>query len=516
MVQTCCVSKCLSRSRDRMGKKNTWLRFFSFPAWKQGQGPRVSELSKARRMAWISAVRRSNISFSSSTRNKFVCSRHFRTGRPAYEMDQGNTDWAPTLHLGHTETKAADNMRYQRRIGGWNRVTTVNSAVPATPAPDAKEGGDTQTSWQMPIEDEEEATQTALQVPDVNKGIAENKQCVRKKSMDGATNSMHVEMNRLLEENLTLKKELRATEMNEGFFSEDSEKAKDEKVKCYTGLPYWTLLRALHTVIRPCLTTAEGDLSPFQMLLLTLMRLRLHLPQQHLADLFRTSRVTVSDVFRETVDALHFHLAPLVRWPARHSLRHTMPHKFVETFGGRVAVILDFFEISTLKPPHVNIQEKTYPHSKKKHIFKYMIGITPQGSISFVSKGFEGRVSNKHLIEQCGILNKLLPGDMVLADRGYNVGDEVGLMCAEVKSPRTSGGDAQMDPKSVEETRQITHLRVHVERVIGLVRNKYKILQQNIPVSLKAPLKGEEFCFMDKIVTVCCALTNMSPGVVVT
>uniref|UniRef100_A0A3Q1B870 DDE Tnp4 domain-containing protein n=1 Tax=Amphiprion ocellaris TaxID=80972 RepID=A0A3Q1B870_AMPOC len=276
----------------------------------------------------------------------------------------------------------------------------------------------------------------------------------------------------------------------------------DEKVKYYTGLPYWTLLQPLHTVIIPCLTKASRKLSPFQMLLLALIRLRLHLPKQHLACLLQISHTT-SKIFRETMGVLHFHLAPLVHWPARHCLQHTMPHQFVEPFGSHVAVILDCFEIGTEKPSNLKAQAQTYSHYKQKHTVKYLIGITPQGSITFISKGWGGHVSDKYLTEQCGILNKLLPGDLVLADCGFNIGDEVGLMCAEVKTPGFTRGCAQMDPKSVKDTRQIAHLRVHVERVTGLVCNKYNILQRTIPVSQLVPLEGEEFSFIDKIVTVC-------------
>jgi hypothetical protein len=47
-----------------------------------------------------------------------------------------------------------------------------------------------------------------------------------------------------------------------------------------------------------------------------------------------------------------------------------------------------------------------------------MIGITPQGVISFISSGYGGRASDKMITKNCGFLNKLLPGDLVLAERG--------------------------------------------------------------------------------------------------
>ena len=46
-----------------------------------------------------------------------------------------------------------------------------------------------------------------------------------------------------------------------------------------------------------------------------------------------------------------------------------------------------------------------------------------------------GRMSDLHLTEHSGLLQKLLPGDMILADRGFTIEDTVGLYCAEVKIP---------------------------------------------------------------------------------
>ena len=66
---------------------------------------------------------------------------------------------------------------------------------------------------------------------------------------------------------------------------------------------------------------------------------------------------------------------------------------------------------------------------------QYLIGITPQGSISLISKGWVGHTSDKHVNESCGFLDSLLLGDTVLADRGFDIDEMVGMMCAEVKIP---------------------------------------------------------------------------------
>lgn len=192
----------------------------------------------------------------------------------------------------------------------------------------------------------------------------------------------------------------------------------------------------------------------------------------------------------------------------------SMPHQFAESFGKNVAAIVDCFEVFIEKPSNVLARAQTFSQCKHVYTMKYIIVITPQGVISFISNRWGGRISDKHITEQSGFLNKLLPGDIVLADRGFNIRESVGMMCAEVKIPTFTRGRAQLEAKDVEETRAIVHLRIHVERVIGVVRNKFKFLHSTLPVHMLLKCEGENLMPLDKIVTVCCALTNMCKSVV--
>ena len=123
-----------------------------------------------------------------------------------------------------------------------------------------------------------------------------------------------------------------------------------------------------------------------------------------------------------------------------------------------------------------------------------MIGITPQGSISFVSKGYGGRCTDNYIAIDSGILNNLLPGDIVLADRGFNIEESVAFYCAEVKVPAFTRGKKQLSPLEIEQTRKIAHLRIHVERVIGLIGNKFSILKGPLPIQyLKSDNTNKEY-----------------------
>ena len=178
---------------------------------------------------------------------------------------------------------------------------------------------------------------------------------------------------------------------------------------------------------------------------------------------------------------MDYRLCQLVYWPERENLWKTMPMCFKHAFGNKVTVIIDCFEVFIEKPTNLLARAQTFSSYKHHNIIKILLGITPQGSISFVSEAWGGRTSDKFLTENCGFLNKLLPGDMVMADRGFTISESAGLKQAELAIPAFTKGKAQLDPIDVEKTRGIASVRIHVERVIGLLRNKYTILEGTLP-----------------------------------
>ena len=93
----------------------------------------------------------------------------------------------------------------------------------------------------------------------------------------------------------------------------------------------------------------------------------------------------------------------------------------------------------------------------------------------FLYIGWGGRVSDKHLTENCAILNYLQPGDQILADRGFTVQDLVGLYCAEVKVPPFTKGKKQLSRLESDTACQLSRVRIHVERFVWFLRQPFYI-----------------------------------------
>ena len=189
-----------------------------------------------------------------------------------------------------------------------------------------------------------------------------------------------------------------------------------------------------------------------------------------------------------------------------------MPVCFQYSFGKKVTVIIDCFEVFIEKPSNLLARAQTFSNYKHHNTIKILIGITPQGSISFVSESWGGRTSDKFLTENCGFLDTLVPGDVVMADRGFTVAESVGMRQARLVIPAFTKGKSQLGPVDVEKTRGIANVRIHVDRVIGLLRRKYTILEGTLPTDFLVSSQNAP-PVIDRFIRVCAVLVNLCPPI---
>ena len=200
------------------------------------------------------------------------------------------------------------------------------------------------------------------------------------------------------------------------------------------------------------------------------------------------------------------------------TLWRSMPQCFQVAFGNKTTVIIDCFEVFFNRPSNLMARAQTYSNYKNHNSVKILVGVTPQGSISFASNAWGGKTSDKFLTDDCGILKKLFPGDLVVADRGFTIQESLMFHQAELAIPAFTRGKDKLDPVDVEGTCGIANFRIHVKRVIRLLRRKYSILSGILPIDfLQCDPDGSQetkIPVIDRIITVCAALTNLSNGVV--
>jgi hypothetical protein len=302
-----------------------------------------------------------------------------------------------------------------------------------------------------------------------------------------------------------------------GYPTEEQLKGDDKLVTFYTGLSTFTTLIAIYEfVVSAIPQSANNKVSAFDSYVMTLMKLRLNLSTYDLAFRFGVSVSTVSRILKKWIFAMDLRIgSALIKWPSREALQRTMPFCFRVHYGLRVIAIIDCFEIFIEKPSNLQTKYGTWSQYKHYNTAKYLIAITPQGVISFISKGWGGRASDKFITEHCGLLTNILPGDVILADRGFNIEESIGSLGASLKIPAFTKGRDQLTAIEVEKTRHIANVRIHVERVIGSVRQRFTILSATGVIAKEFyQQKVNGVIMLDAMVRVCCALNNMCGGIV--
>ena len=81
---------------------------------------------------------------------------------------------------------------------------------------------------------------------------------------------------------------------------------------------------------------------------------------------------------------------------------------------------------------------------KKHNTLKVLVAVTPTGSISFLSRAWGGKISDKDIVQQSGILDKLMHGDQVLADRGFVNEEDFAVRGATLVIPSFTKGRKQL------------------------------------------------------------------------
>uniref|UniRef100_A0A3B5MKN2 THAP-type domain-containing protein n=1 Tax=Xiphophorus couchianus TaxID=32473 RepID=A0A3B5MKN2_9TELE len=312
---------------------------------------------------------------------------------------------------------------------------------------------------------------------------------------------------------LTSEKQLLTDQLKIMDLSEESFKDNDEKTKVYTGLPTFVSFMTIMDLIMPCLRKPNSALSPFHKCLLTLMKLRLNVSMLYLSYVFRVHYSTVAKTFSDVITFLNIKLVPsTVFWPERDQIKSTMPQLFKATYPDCVS-ILDCFEVLTEGPSYLETKTINSSHYKSHNTMKYLISVTPQGFINFISKGWAGRTSDRLVTESCGYLNNLAPGDAVLANKGFNIEDIVALRGARLIVPVITKGVKQLPHGEITEGKKLLSVRINMDRALGNLMQKYPILRSTFPIKFLLTDQAVKMSTLDKIMRVTCGLCNICNSV---
>ena len=232
--------------------------------------------------------------------------------------------------------------------------------------------------------------------------------------------------------------------------------------------------------------------------LLTMMKLRLGLKNQDLAQRFGVSPPLVSQIFHSWLAAMDKTIGQMIYWPSMEELIASKPKRFSRI--KQLRAIIDCSEIFIQTPKDPNLQNATWSNYKHHNTVKFLIAVAPNSAITFISPLYGGRTTDKEITLDSGFLDKCEPYDAIQADKGFNISQDCDARLLSLHIPPGKRGQIQMTKADVKKTKNIANLRILVEQVIRRLKS-FSILSNQMPVTLLPSA--------DQIIRVCASLCNL-------
>lgn len=90
---------------------------------------------------------------------------------------------------------------------------------------------------------------------------------------------------------------------------------------------------------------------------------------------------------------------------------------------------------------------------------KGLVGISPLGVVSFMSELYTGSISDKELTMASGLYKLLSPGDDVMADKGFDIQDDLAKYGVTLNIPAFLEGSSQFTIQETQHNKKIASLR---------------------------------------------------------
>ena len=150
----------------------------------------------------------------------------------------------------------------------------------------------------------------------------------------------------------------------------------------------------------------------------------------------------------------------MIAWLPRDTLNRIRPKSFHQNYP-KTTCIIDCTEVFVQRPQNLRKRSQAYSNYKHHNTYKLLYCIAPNGYVMFVSTFFGGRARDNFITKNCGFVHDLIPGDEILADRGYTVMDILppGVSLA---LPAFTRGRKELSEHEVTYTRRLANVRIHI------------------------------------------------------
>lgn len=311
------------------------------------------------------------------------------------------------------------------------------------------------------------------------------------------------EKSKLVKENLSMDVKLKSLERQSKKSQCEQILKTDKDCRFYTGIGVKAVFNKLHEFISPFVrrrwrgyfklstkvkrVSLKKSFGPGRKLpsidefLLVLMRLRLGLTNKDLADRFNISESLASSIFQTWLTPMSKIIGAMVYWPPKEEIIASKPARYRHLPD--LVSIIDCSEIFIETPKNMDLQFMTWSDYKHHNTLKFLISVTPNSAISYISDLYCGRISDKAITKESGYLDLLQPYDHIMADKGFPIQAECEARHVTLHVPPGRRGKAQMLPAHLIKAKRIANLRILVEQIIRRMKC-FRFIKYEMPISV--------------------------------
>ena len=147
----------------------------------------------------------------------------------------------------------------------------------------------------------------------------------------------------------------------------------------------------------------------------------------------------------------------------------TLPKCFKKSYP-KLRNIIDCTEVFLETPSSLEVQALLWSEYKHHSTFKFLVAITPNGAVSWVSPSYGGRTIDIYIVQDSGFLDIIKPYDTVMAACGFKIKSDLTFHRFFLLIPPSTSKGNQGTCRDTRETSKVANARMFVEKAIARIK----------------------------------------------
>ena len=140
----------------------------------------------------------------------------------------------------------------------------------------------------------------------------------------------------------------------------------------------------------------------------------------------------------------------LIIWPSKGQIFVTLLECFKKSYP-KVRTTIDCTEVLLETPSSLEVQALLWSEYKHHCTFRFLVAITQNGTVSWVSPCYGGRTTDIYIVRDSRFLDILEPYDTIMADRGFKIKSDITFLWCFLAIPPSAAKGNQMACRDIRE-----------------------------------------------------------------